>query len=136
MIEKSFIEFLSTKFGIMLCIFVLFFLAAAIQACRKWDDIAKFLIAIIDTSNSVSVTSTVLLFHVIVSSLCVWPLWVLLSIMDNIDNTPGMPFTMVDIPAGVLSLYGIANGIAVAGSAARQFAQRGDAVKATATAKE
>ena len=44
--------------------------------------------------------------------------------MDNIDNTAGQPFTLVDIPGGVLTLYGLANGIAAASGMMKMYTDK------------
>jgi len=122
-IESSFITFLCSKFGIILGVSFLLLLIALIFVYQKRGVISGFFRELIKADNATSVTRWVLIFQVVISNLCVWPPWLVLCIMDNIDNTPDMPFTLVDIPGGVLTLYGLANGIPAITKFVQKFAE-------------
>ena len=122
-IESSFVTFLCSKFGIILGIFFLLFLLIVFFVYKKWDIISNFFQKLISGDDKTSTTRWVMIFQVVVSNLCFWPTWLVLCVMDNIDNTPDMPFTMIDVPVGVWTIYGLANGIPAVTKFVQKFAE-------------
>jgi len=122
--EKSFLEFASSKFGIILGISLVIAIIILYFVGKHWRNIYEFIKALIDKTNPLSVSSFNLIFSVIVSNVCFWPTWLVLCIMDNIDNTPEMPFTLVDVPGGGIAIYCAANGIAALSNFGKQMADK------------
>jgi hypothetical protein len=113
-----------SPFGIVLGTAFISMLIGAWVIYKHWDVIGGFLQKTINMTDPSSTTRSIQWFQVIISNAVVWPTWLILSIMDNIQNTVNDPFTMVDFPAGVWTMYGLANGIPAVNSFVKAFAEQ------------
>jgi hypothetical protein len=64
------------------------------------------------------------LYSVLVSNTVVWYVWLFVCIWTR---------TIVDIPVGVYTMYGLANGVAFAGKGFQAFAEKQEANTSTTT---
>lgn len=118
----NFIQFLGTKYGIILTLSIFTLFGAILIIVYKWSNIGPFFMKLIDSTSTLSSTRWVMIVQVIISNVFVWGLWAVMTICDNMDKTPDMAFTLVDIPGGVLTAYGIANGVASVTKLGQAFA--------------
>lgn len=116
-------SFISSKFGIILGIFFLMLVVFNIFLYNKRDVFGAFFLRLVDRNDTLSMTNFQLLFTVLISNFCFWPTWLVMCIMDNIDNTPDMSFTMIDPPAGLLTAYLAAQGLSLLGKYGQQSVQ-------------
>lgn len=123
--SANFLTFASSKFGVMLLLAFLLLLGVLEVFYRERVAVGKFFARLVDRNDTLSMTNFQLLFTVVISNCCFWPLWVLLCIMDNVDNTANIPFTMIDIPNGVIMVYFAANGLALAAKGWQQKVEAG-----------
>lgn len=75
----------------------------------------KYLKELISVGGTQSAGRFGFLLSVILSNVVVWSVWIIMSIWTR---------TLVDIPVGVYTTYGIANGVAFAGKGIQAFAER------------
>ena len=80
------------------------------------EETKRFFLSLLKESESCSLSFMrfASLFTILSSNIVVWYTWIIICTLSK---------SLVDIPDGVVYVYGIANGVAISGKVAQKFAE-------------